>query len=875
MEGATKPHFYVCEDLYAEVRVRTSDRVMPGPISCSADVLPFHFAFSVRPSQYLQYQKLKAAVKSQQRFDTMPRQRPFDRPLDNPRAWWRYAILCVTSRPNARPWHDIKRIISCRSRYIELVVKKNSDRGGGAGFHAGLSPKQSDELLLMEDSLPIEALLAFHLVAMRRVHSVQTRQINPRGSFNADGRQGTNRFRMLRPTAGTSKKSKPSSPSAAINCDVTEFSTSATLTQSQGVADSGMAISQMSLLEAMTLRLGKKVWFVDWKLRDATVSFLLRRRPADTPMLQFVLRASGNLKSYGQGKRDFRFEVSQCDILHRLEKVLFFGYANSSVFVEEDLQINGSDGTYDMSESIDSVDSVAITATQIPMVSGTVRGPDLLTPSKYLELPEEGTACRIIAGKDHDTFKLSISAHPATLVWTTSLSDSVSEFFSEKSSDLHKEMTLHIRNFATPMARKAQLALLSPAALSLHLNIAAPKVWIPLISGDAEGSLVFDAGTLRFVSTKDEGETEVQWKIQARDIGAKFVRGLSLNRFGNQPFPNFRTFASIPVGQGQSVVVRPFSIDASSRILRGAEITDTILLADAIRNTDIMVSPICLNLVDAEIIARLLGKLYARGLHRVRRESPRSEMTLSDGTSNDNDIKLPFHDIKWSDLPRVVTVQVEKVEIALEGHSKQLLNSDERSMASLDTALQEYAPPTRAYLVEIFSISVKKSSLRHTEVTRISLGDVSIVRLRDVSQYSPLAGRRDFIEPENYILVRSADRSMPMPSFSGLDVKNASSNLTPVDNLQQKIFRASILHNRLAHLDEVEVDIDAIVLRVTPTTLKDCSKAFRRIIELGHLVTKEMERKVHEQGRNARRRNFGMYSFFLIHFVRYHLSYIA
>ena len=855
MEGAAKPHFYVCENLDAEVRVRTSDRVMPGPISCSADVLPFHFAFNVRPSQYLQYQKLKAAVKSQQRFDTMPRQRPFDRPLDNPRAWWRYAILCVTSRPNARPWQDIKRIVSCRSRYIELVVKKNSDRGNGVGFHAGLSPKQSDELLLMEDSLPIEALLAFHLVALRQVHAVQTRQSHGRGGLTSDARPGTNRFRMLRPAAGPSKSNKLQSPSntGMMNCDATDVSMN---TPSQGVADAGTAISQMSLLEAMTLRLGKKVWFVDWKLRDATVSFHLRRRPADTPMIQFVLRSSGNLRSYGKGKRDFRFSVSQCDILHQLEKVLFFGRANSSVFIEEDLHINGSGDTYDMSQSMDSADS-AVGTFEIPVALGALRGPDLLTPAKYLELPEEGTACRIIAGKDHDTLKVSISGHPATLVWTTSLSDSVSEFFSEKSSDLHKEMTMHIRNFATPMARKAQLALLSPAALSLHLHIVAPKIWIPLISGDAEGSLVCDAGTLRFVSTKDEGETEAQWKVQARDIGAKFVRGLSLTRFASQPFPNFRTFASIPMGQGQSVVVRPFSIDASSSIIRGAGVTDTVLLADSIRNTDIDISPICLNLVDAEIIARLLGKLYARGLHRVQRDSPRdtSHSAAPPGTSN---LQLPFHDIKWSELPRVLTVQIEKCEIALEGHSKQFFNSDDRSMASLDTSLQEYAPPTRAYLVEIFGVSAKKSSLRHTEVTRISIVDASIVRLRDVAQYSPLAGRGELIEPENYILVRSTDRSTSIPLSTALDGKIMPSDSIPDETSQHMIFRASILHNRVAHLDEVEVDIDAIILRITPTTLKDCSKAFRRIMELGHLVTKEMERKVHEQGRNARRRNFGM-----------------
>jgi hypothetical protein len=820
---------------------------MPGPISCSADVLPFNFAFNIRPSQYLQYQKLKAAVKSQQRFDTMPRQKPFESPLENPRAWWKYAMLCVTSRPNTRPWHDIKRIGCNRQRYIDLVVKKNTDRGSGIGYHAGLSLKKSEELLLMEDTLPIEALLAFHLVALRRVYTAQSRNNNvSRCSINSDTRQGSNRFRVLR--GGAPTKSKPPSPSSATNCDATVSSGSIKPLQSLIAVDTVTGISQISLLEAMTLRLGKKMWFVDWKLRDATVCFLFRRRPSDTPMLQFVLRASGNLKSFGQGKRDFSFAVSQFDIMHRLDKVLFFSSAANSVFVEENMDVD--DDKTDQHIGTDSRSNFP----QSVGVSQGLRGPDLLTPSKYLDLPEEGIVCRILAGKDHDTFKLSISAHPATLAWTTSLSDSVSEFFSEKSSDLHKDLTLHIRNFATPMARKAQLALLSPASLSLHLHIAAPKVWIPLISGDAEGSLVLDAGTLRVVSSKDEGETEVQWRVQAREIGAKFVRGLSLTKFASQPFPNFRTFAAIPIGQGQSVVVRPFSIDANSRILRGGDLDDNILpIADSIRNIEIAISPICLNLVDAEIIARLIGKLYSRGLHRVRRESPRPDTFGVDGSARDIGIQLSFQDIKWSDLPRVISIQVEKVEIALEGHSKQLLSSDERSMTSLDTVFQEFAPPTRAYLVEIFKICAKKSSLRHTEVTRVSIMDASIIRLRDVTQYSPLAVRHEFIESENYIFSRSTDRSSA-PVFND---KNTQFSIIASDNSQTDLFRASFLHNRLSHLDEVEVDINSIVLRITPTTLKDCSKAFRRIMELGHLVTKEMERKVHEQGRNARRRNAG------------------
>jgi hypothetical protein len=44
---------------------------------------------------------------------------------------------------------------------------------------------------------------------------------------------------------------------------------------------------------------------------------------------------------------------------------------------------------------------------------------------------------------------------------------------------------------------------------------------------------------------------------------------------------------------------------------------------------------------------------------------------------------------------------------------------------------------------------------------------------------------------------------------------------------------------------------------VTPTSLKDSAKGLHRFLELVELTTKEMERKVHEEGRNARRMGQG------------------
>jgi hypothetical protein len=65
----------------------------------------------------------------------------------------------------------------------------------------------------------------------------------------------------------------------------------------------------------------------------------------------------------------------------------------------------------------------------------------------------------------------------------------------------------------------------------------------------------------------------------------------------------------------------------------------------------------------------------------------------------------------------------------------------------------------------------------------------------------------------------------------------------------------NLFHDKEQHLDEVEIDTDSVVIRVTPTSLKDCAKAVRRALELVQLATREMERKVHEEGRKARLRD--------------------
>ena len=823
-----KPHEYITENFEAEVRVRTSDREIPGPVSCSADVLPFVWTLNIRHHQYVQYRQLQIAMKSQQRFDTMLRQRPKLSPKEDPRGWWQYAVACVTSRPNSRPWSDVKVIVQNRSRYMELVVKKNLKKTDANGYHAGLSESESTELLALEELLPIEAMKAFHLLALRRAHLLRT---NPELMDQVKDKQrksrvGLGRFRFSSSKRRSDSLEDPSTSTTftARNLNESQHSESS-FTNLGAEEDSKEMTGSSSLLEVMTLRLGNKIWFVDWRLHDATWNVVLASPIDGSSIAHFVIRSSGNIRAFGRGKRDFCFDISQCEMMHHEETVLFVRPSRDDVLTEAD--------------SVDNLDETL--GSLVPKIPATPRLtssndglPNLRYSSGFLDLPPEGVICRVAHGKNGPNRNYSVSCHPVNLIWKGSLLDELLEFFVRQAKEVKSDLALYVRNAATPLARKAQLALISPGSFAVHLNVASPKVWLPVSPKSGNGGvLLLDAGAVRVAGNKGEGDSAMAWELRGKSIQARYTKGRVYDAYMGFISPSF----SDTLVRSEATVISPFniSVDASNEIEGEKELASEKGLVRAI---DVTVSPVCLNLVDAEVLARSFGKWYVKSIRRANRRAAdrNASVAVTTVVAPTKDKHMDEHENKAS--PVRLSVKIEKIELALEGHSK-AVTDDDRSFASLDSAY-EASPLVRTYLVEISEVDIFRQKQSHLSTTSLTVSEASILRMRDGSQYAPLKSRLDVVDAQYRVLVRSTT-----PSSHDKNVET-----TPAP----PIIRASLLHDGYSHLDEAEVDIDSVILRVTPTTLKDCAKAFRRIAEFTQVATKEMERKVHEEGRKARRR---------------------
>lgn len=768
----------------------------------------------------------------------MLRQRPKSSPKEDPRAWWQYVIACVTSRPNSRPWNDVKVIVENRNRYIELIVKKNTKKTDTNGYHAGLSDAESSELLALEELLPIEAMRAFHLVALRRAYLIKT---NPDLVYSSKEKTrkswgGLGRFRFSSSRKRSGSLEVPGSPAPSSNAHYSRESSSITMTaDDESGEQSGKDSSQsLSLLESMTLRLGNKVWFVDWRLHDATLNAVLASPSDDTPISHFVIRASGNIRSFGKGKRDFCFDITQCDMLHHKETVLFVRPSDDDVLTETNVD-------EDLEETLGSL---------LPRISTPRRrgrapldgSPDLEYSGSFLELPPEGVICRVAHGKNGPDRNYSVSCHPVNFIWKSSLLDEMLDFFVRHAEEVKADLADYVRNAATPLARKAQLALLSPGSFAFHMNSAAPKIWLPVGSKEG-GVLLLDAGFVRVAGNKAEGESAMAWDVKGKSIHASYTRGRVFDAYMGFISPNFKE----SLLRSETTVINPFDItvdtsnQSESEMNPGTEPNQT-------RAIDVVVSPVCLNLVDAEVLARSFGKWYVRNIRRANRKASSqvfsqvsSDLAALSRTASNEAEKVRY---EIESIPVKMSVKIDKIELALEGHSKASILDDDRSLMSQDS-VQEGSPNVRTYLVEICDMGVFRQKQNQLATTSLTVNDASILRLKDGSQYLPFRSRLDAVDAQYRVLVRSVPRTPDSTLHSSDDVL--------IDTPPAPIVRASLLHDGYSHLDEVEVDIDSVVLRVTPTTLKDCAKAFRRIAELTQLATKEMERKVHEEGRKARR----------------------
>ncbi|CAM9428246.1 unnamed protein product, partial [Sphacelaria rigidula] len=131
----------------------------------------------LRAEQYEQILQLKDNFVALANWQIFFPYRPKASPLQDPRAWWRYAYVCVKGKPGAVS--KLVKIIAARKKYVSLFERVaaaswESEHSSPPSFEAigllrPLEDEERSELDAMEESLPAEAILMFRTMARRNL----------------------------------------------------------------------------------------------------------------------------------------------------------------------------------------------------------------------------------------------------------------------------------------------------------------------------------------------------------------------------------------------------------------------------------------------------------------------------------------------------------------------------------------------------------------------------------------------------------------------------------------------------------------------------------------------------------------------------------
>lgn len=789
VEVASRQHEYCCSPFNLMFRATFSDIAQEGPSQWEVELLPIQLRLKIQPHQYRQYQQLRSVMIAQKKIDTMQHQRPDASPTDDPIAWWRYTVGRMVARPNARPWRDVRQIVKSRSRYIELVIKKLNRQRDGAGFHGGLNDEESQELLALEDALPIESLLSFHLLALRDVYRQQ-----------ADSGEYLRREETMNSLLLASDTSSQKHRSGLKR--ITRKLTGRAPKRSASVADKSSTSSDGN----------------DIEVRPAGVTELMATI-VSTPEVD---NSCVLLSSPDDAIIQMKFIVRQIHL-----SVSLISPESKRPFVTLEVEADGSMYSSGMRVNIKEV------ALDLRRVSIDAREAKILSIGSG---EQEEAACRLMASRDVKSLALGVSARPATLVWNNTCFHELLSFLSAKGAgDFQDMVKSKLRSAATPLAYKARVAILSPKAISVEMNIEAPKVWLPISSsftskhntydnqGVIDGAIYFDAGLLRFSLSKGEGTADTMSVASISQINARYsesVVGFVVDDRGSI-VP--RLSSTLLGTKGDISIVRPFSINIDASVAADYETWDGTIssLVDQIDtlsgnhvSTSITVSigDIYFDLVDAGIIIRAAGKVYAAEVLRAKqRASQRKEASTT--RSSNPELEASAY--------QFMEDQSEHAKRRPESNSLILTVTLDRIRAALASRVSS---SERQYLFQLDSLKIQHATLFDEKLTRFVMIDASIHR-RD--RQLKLFGR-----PEAQSVATEGQKT--------------------TDCLDDNFIRASFLANRREGMNELELDIRPLVLIVTPLSLIDCKHSIKGIAEVGELIGREVERRVHHLGRSTR-----------------------
>ena len=254
-------------------------------------------------------------------------------------------------------------------------------------------------------------------------------------------------------------------------------------------------------------------------------------------------------------------------------------------------------------------------------------------------------------------------------------------------------------------------------------------------------------------------------------------------------------------------------------------------------------------------LAKALGRFYAAQVIQLKEGSTKK------APSNNSELLALNEDTSLDTLAFEMSLSIEQIDVTLETYGN--AKSEQKKISR-----------NRTYLMVIRRIAMQQRSKSLKQFSRLAINDISIVQMTEV-KHGECRVLEPGCEPQHQILGKKenvdektshekmTDNAHPLTPDSKTQYHplQTPKELRLFSTLHEttpescEFIRACLFRDGENHLDEVEFDVTDVIIRVTPTSILDLTKASTRLFELIQLTSKEMERKIHAGRRNKIREN--------------------
>ncbi|CAM9605272.1 unnamed protein product, partial [Scytosiphon promiscuus] len=490
-----------------------------------------------RAEQYEQVLSLKDSFAALSNWQTFFPFRPKTTPLQDPKAWWRYAFVCVRGKPN--DWATLNKVLMARKVYVSLFERvaaatsttenANVEKVSSDVRLSPLTIEEERRLDELEEELPLQTIVMFRTMArkeLQRKRDAASAKLSPEETAAAAASQ------TRKKGAGWWGSFWSSAVSTKEDGDLALQDLTASFGQDAGPDNvpSDYLQARVTIRPQGSLRLYGR---------------------HDLPLVEATMIASATAELREDSSMAFSFRLSRMDVLDLLTAGAVFPYL---------LKAGGHDD-HNTGGGNENINSNAIG----------------LVDARAKALPP--LAC-LNASMTKTMLKVVVCALPTDVVYNREAVDAVVTVFSARPAETKE--AIYNTTKGLKVAQDRTQSELQTLSVSVSLDIAAPRVVVPVSSCVDGGFVLFDMGHMLITGgSLEDGESEerggntMTYRAELSDVNVRLPAKKSLLR----------------VRQSMDAVIEPFKIKADATFGGGISRPGVVVAVEVMPGVRGFISP--------------------------------------------------------------------------------------------------------------------------------------------------------------------------------------------------------------------------------------------------------------------------------------------